>query len=316
MVEISMKEIVDSGRAAATAKTLKNAVSLFFVSVDLPLIMKIRNTPNGDAVGQKMMRADQQRELLDSLNRFNKKRNTAILVTLKDGGWRVSDNQILTVENYLNAEIFTNAAGEQFRVFNPALTEKCKIRGILHLGPESCIAIDAYLEERREKGLIDGYPTLFINRSHKAFTKDTMTGMISQQCRLLGPKFNKLSAHSLRKFHRSMLLDAGVPSSWIDKYQGKKTDTYARPGEISAPDDLNKLTARYIEAYDALRIFGLSKETKEKLREAEKMKNEKSDLVLMMRRMQETMEFVVTDNANLKAEMAELRKLITERTGA
>jgi len=285
MVEISMREIVDSGRSPATAKTLKNAVSLFFSSVDLPLTMKTRNTPNGDLLGQKMMRADQQLELLDSLNRFNKKRNTAILLTLKDSGMRVSDIQLLTVEDYLNAEIFTNAGDEQFRVFNPVITQKCKIKGIMHLGPESVLAIDEYLEERREKGLIEGRPRLFINRSHNPYENDTMAGMISQQCRLIGPKFKKLSAHSLRKFHRSMLLDAGVPFSWIDKYQGKKPDTYARPGEIAAPDDTNKLTERYIEAYDALRIFGLSKETKAKLREAENLKNEKTDLVAMMKRM-------------------------------
>lgn len=285
MVDISMREIVDSGRSAATAKTLKNAVSLFFSAVDMPLNMKPRNIPNGDTVGQKMMRADQQRELLDSQNRFNKKRNTAILLMLKDSGWRVSDLQILSIENYTDAEGFTNEGGEQFRVFNPALTEKCRIKGILHLGPESCEAIDAYLEERREKGLIDGYPRLFINRSHKPFGNDTMAGMISQQCRLLGPKFKKLSAHSLRKFHRSMLLDASVPFSWIDKYQGKKPDPYARPGEISAPDDQNKLTERYIAAYDALRIFGLSKETKAKLREAETLKHEKTDMVELMNRM-------------------------------
>ncbi len=305
MVERSMKEIVDSGRSVSTAKTLKNAVSLFFVAVDMPLKMRMRNTPNGDTVGQKMMRADQQRELHASLNRFNKKRNTAILVTLKDGGWRVSDNQLLTVENYLNAEIFTNAAGEQFRVFNPALTEKCKIRGILHLGPESCNAIDAYLEERREKGLIDGYPTLFINRSHKPFTKDTMTGLISQQCRLLGKKFKKLSAHSLRKFHRSMLLNAGVPNSWIDKYQGKKSDTYARPGEISAPDDLNKLTERYIEAYDALRIFGLSKETKEKLSKFEDMKRSETDIQHYLKTVTETMNSLNERLDELKREAVE-----------
>lgn len=281
MVEISMKEIVNSGRSPATAKTMKNAVSLFFDAVNLPLKIKVRNIPNSDSIGQKMMRADQQLELHGSLNRFNKKRNTAILLTLKDGGMRVSDVQLLTIEGYLNAEVFHNEVGEPFRAFNPLITQKCKIKGFLHLGPESIKAIDEYLEERRVKGLIEGCsPRLFINRSNKAFTNDTMGGMISQQCRVLGPKFNKLSAHSLRKFHRSMLLSAGVPNSWIDKYQGKKTDTYARPGEIAAPDDLNKLTERYIDAYDALRIHGLPKELKAKEKEIDALRTENKELLI------------------------------------
>lgn len=262
-VETQMAEIIKAGKSPSTAKQLKKAVACFFESQNLPLRIKANKIPKGDALGQKMMRPEEQRSLIDNQNRLNKKRNAAIIMTGKDSGLRVGDIQRLTVEAYEMAEVITNKWGEPFKVFDPDITKKCRIKAHIHLGPESIRAIDEYLDERAGRGDMTGIsPPLFINRKKMAFRKDSMGSMISHQCKLMGKRFNKLSAHSLRKFHRTMLQKARVPNDWIDKLQGKSSDTYSRPEEAGAPEDTGELTKAYILAYDNLRIYGVPEEQK------------------------------------------------------
>jgi len=300
MVDTQMNEMVKAGKAPSTAKQLKKAVSLFFEAVNLPLHMRAKSTPNGAAIGQKMMRADLQRELITSLNRLNRKRNTAILITAKDSGLRVSDIQRLTIEAYKTAETIFNEIGEPFKKFDREITKKCKVIAHIHLGPESIKAIDEYLEERQERGLIADKPALFINKSKKAFAGDSMGSMISHQCTLLGEKFKKISAHSLRKFHRTMLQKARMPDSWIDKLQGKVSDTYSRPEEGGAPEETGDLTQAYISCYEQLRIYGVPEELKAKIIEIEILKEENRELA-------KSLPELIKEMAALRAEVEQLR---------
>jgi len=300
MVETQMNEMVRAGKAPSTAKSLKKAVSLFFEAINLPLRIRVKNTPNGGVVGQKMMRADHQRELITSQNRLNRKRNTAILLTGKDSGLRIGDIQRLTIEAYERAETVFNEIEEPFKKFDPEITQKCKIIAHIHLGPESIKAIDEYLEERKEKGLIAGKPTLFINRTKEAFGGDSMGNMIAHQCTLMGAKFRRLSSHSLRKFHRTMLQKARMPDSWIDKLQGKIPDTYSRPEEGGAPEDTGDLTQAYIDCYTHLRIYKLPEELKAKTREVEELKIDNMKLA-------RSIPDLVREMAELRAELKELK---------
>ncbi len=300
MVETQMNEIVRGGLSASTAQQLKKAVSLFFEAVNMPLKMKAKNMPNGDYLGQRMMRADQQRELIGALNRLNKNRNTAILTTLKDSGLRVSDVSALTLEAYNMAETVYNEIGEPFKVFDPEITKKCKVRAFIHLGPESIKAIDEYLEERKEKGRIEGFPSLFINRKNEAYAEGTMGRMIAHQCKARGKKFNKLSAHSFRKFHRTMLQKGRVPDSWIDKLQGKTVDTYSRPEEGGAPEENGDLTQAYIDAYNHLRIFKVPAELAARKREVEELRIDNMNLA-------RSIPDLVREMAELRAELKALK---------
>jgi len=309
MVEIQMSEMVKAGKSPSTAKQLKKAVNLFFEAINLPLKIRAKSTPNGDVVGQRMMRGDQQIELIENQNRLNRKRNTAILLVGKDSGLRVSDIQRLTLEAYEEAETILNEVGEPFKKFDPEITQKCKVVAHIHLGPESVKAIDEYLEERREKGLIADKPTLFINKSKKAFGGDSMGNMIAHQCTLLGAKFKKLSAHSLRKFHRTKLQKARMPDSWIDLLQGKKADTYSRPSEGGDPTETGDLTQAYIESYNELRIYGVPEELQAKEEELESLRAEN----LRLEELGKTAFALVEENKAVQLQLLERLEKLEQR---
>jgi len=310
MVETQMNEMVRAGKSTSTAKHLKKAVNLFFLAINLPLRIRVRNTPNGDSLGQKMMRADLQVELIDNQNRFNRRRNTAILLTLKDSGLRISDVQRLTVEAYEKAETILNEIEEPFKKFDAEITQKCRVKAHIHLGPESIGAIDEYLEERRERGLMFDRSPLFINRQGKAFGGDSMGNMIAHQCALMGAKFKKLSSHSLRKFHRTMLQKARMPDSWIDKLQGKVSDTYSRPEEGGSPEETGDLTLAYIDSYRHLRIYGVPEELRAKDRELERLQEEITEAEKMIPILIKTINNL---SATIEQYGARLEKLEAER---
>ncbi|GAH99941.1 unnamed protein product, partial [marine sediment metagenome] len=69
-----------------------------------------------------------------------------------------------------------------------------------------------------------------------------------QQFERLCADFAKISAHSFRKFHRSMLEGAGMPEAWVKKLQGKAASVY------SQPEKTGHFTGKYIQWYHALRL--------------------------------------------------------------
>ena len=84
----------------------------------------------------------------------------------------------------------------------------------------------------------------------------------------LGKEGNRLSAHSLRKFHTTAL-EAEMNPHWIAKLQGKSVGNSMGP--YSQPEvEPDKLTKAYMAAYDELRVFGPSEE--EARRDAEIVK--------------------------------------------
>jgi hypothetical protein len=125
-------------------------------------------------------------------------------------------------------------------VINHFLTLKTKEPAYVHLGPESCVTIDAYIGDRNNG-------PLFLDRTGKSMTDVALTMLIGRTASRLH-KMDQISAHSFRKTHRT-LLESRIPESYVKKLQGKATDTYIRPEETG------ELTRAYIENYDVLRVF-------------------------------------------------------------
>ena len=110
--------------------------------------------------------------------------------------------------------------GEVFKLFEPKETGKTKAPAYVIVGPESVEAIDQYMEDRRNNGLpMSPSSPLFLNRQNTRFHPDGFGHVFQRLGKFLDKK--RISAHSLRKFHTTMLEYAGVSQNWIKKLQGK-----------------------------------------------------------------------------------------------
>jgi len=280
MVKTQMSEILGAGFSASTSRGIMKAMKSFFESQNLELRFKKKDTPKGAYNGQRAVTPEIVLIMYDNMVFWYKLRNRALLLGLKDTGLRICDLGALDVGDYLGARIVLNEAGETFRVFeDPEETQKMKIPAYIHLGPESVAAIDEYLQSRRDAGkeLTPDRPLFTQPKETEAvlergdrITKNAFTGMFERLKKWLPNGGRKISAHSLRKFHRTRLEGAGMPEGWVKKLQGKKASVY------SQPEHTGELTEKYIDCYDALRIFGEQvsakrvKEQSEKISELEK----------------------------------------------
>lgn len=261
LVTIYMAELKREGFAASTCRMVNKAVSSFFEAQNLDLRVRAKDKPKGEAIGKRMITPEEMRTLWDSPGTF-RLRNRALLAFGKEGGLRVDDIAAHNVGHYTEAETKHNLDEEPFKVFKPYETRKEGIIAYVHIGPEAVEAIDAYLEYRRGKGetLTPDAPLFAVGLSGqgRAPVGRFSRGELSQffwhwrdRCGL--PK--EVSAHSLRKFHTTMLQKGGIPDTWICKLQGKSTKSafgvYSRPEELPG-----ELTRSYMAAYDQLRIFG------------------------------------------------------------
>lgn len=243
-----MKEMEDEGSSFESARMVKKTMSSFFSAQGLDLRFKRKNGKTGESNGQKMITREQFRELYESLNVLNKKRNRAIFMMLKDSGLRVSDVAVMTVGVYRYAEDIKSELGESFKVLDPTKTQKCGVYAYVHLGPEAIETIDEYLLEREEKGEILGEDSiLFLSRRKKQFTGEALSKVIQKKCVKLG--LRRISAHSIRKRHKTYL-EKFMPEQWVLMLQGKASSEYSRP------QDEGELTTAYMRAYPAIRLYG------------------------------------------------------------
>jgi integrase len=254
MVTAQMAEMKRSGLASSTCRMLNKAVNSFFEAQGLDLRVKAKDKPKGESIGKRMITPEEMRTLWDSPGTF-RLRNRALLTFGKDAGLRVGDMANMDVGHYLEAETKQNLDGEPFKVFKPYETLKEGIIAHVHVGPEAVEAIDAYLEYRRGRGeiLSKGSALFSVGRGNR-YTAFILSQFF-QRWRTRCGVTTEVSAHSLRKFHLTMLQTGAVPDTWIAKLQGKSTKTafgvYSRPEELPG-----ELTRAYMRAYDKLRIFG------------------------------------------------------------
>jgi integrase len=294
MVIDYLRELEKEGVAAGTIGNVATAISMFFkVNKCKGFELPPEEIPKGDSYGQRMATKDMIRRAYDRTGHEFKLRNQAMLMFAKDSGLRIGDMAFLTVRDYLALEDLTGQTfeymkdgkavevkGDSFkRSIRPILTQKKKINAFVHIGPEATEALDAYIEERRQMSgqrypvyhgrapagtprimmrrapVFDEEQALFLGRGGRPLSKDAL----GQQFERLFDAHDKVSAHSLRKFHWTMLESAGLPTNWIKKLEGKKivgsVGAYSRPEEMVNSDGKN-LTDRYVECYLALQVFG------------------------------------------------------------
>ena len=251
MVKVQMAEMRKAGQAAGTCRNLMKAVKSFFEAQDLDLKFRARDVPRGAYNGQSLAMPDQIREMHDACARAVefRYRNRALLMFLKDSGLRISDAAKVLVADYLEAITVFNEDEEPFKVWaDPLETTKTGAYAYVHIGPEAITALNEYLEERQA----EPEAPLFVMEDGRRFTPGALTALFRRMASKLGKRGRKISAHSLRKFHTTML-EATMSKSWICKLQGKSTGPYSQPELL--PD---QLTGAYIAGYDRLRILALA----------------------------------------------------------
>jgi integrase len=265
MVNIQAKEMHEEGLAASTCHTFIKAITFFFRAQGQDLNMRPRDRPRGASNGQSLALVEHMRQMWDYAPTETKLKTRALIALLKDSGLRVSDVVSLNMDDFLNARRVVHD-GEEYVVFKPHETTKTGALAYIHIGPEAVEALDLYLKERKAKGLpIEPDTPLFINRANERYERRALSQTFVRLRILLG--FDKVTAHSLRKFHTTRLQGEGLNDGWIKLLQGKTISgsmaAYTRPHETG------QLTEAYIEAYPMLRIFEEQAST-QKLNEQEK----------------------------------------------
>jgi len=314
MVKTLMAERREGGYSAESCKMTRKSVQSFFESQNLELKFKAKDSPKGSHNGQRAVTPEQVRDMCDLMVFKYKLRNRAIVLALKDTGIRISDLGALRVGEYLSARIVENVDGERFKVFlDPEETQKMKTPAYIHLGPESIPLIDQYLQERRDGGeeltpdrylFITGKDTEYSRAHAGKMTKNAITGIFDRLKKWMPNNGHKVSAHSLRKFHRTRLEGAGMPEGWVKKLQGKKSSVY------SQPEHTGELTKKYVECYDALRVFGTEKE------EIKKQKSRIEDMTKTVEELQMAIDLMTPAFAMVQKMVDQENELVRLREAA
>lgn len=266
--------------AHGTVNIHYNAIRSFFESQDIPFKLKASDRPRGDHVGRRMITKPMIRRMVELVGMRQRERNLAMLFTLKDTGLRIGDISDLTVEQYKKARVYWNDDGEYFKELQPLTTKKAKITAYPIIGPESIKHIDEYLESRS-----DNEPWLFLGERGEKIRSDLLSHVFQRWADKLKDG-TRISAHSFRKYHETMLEASGLNQNILKKLQGRtiadSTAAYSRP-----QDQPGLIVEQYIKHYEAIRLDDNS-EIKE------------------LRRQQQS------DLADMKAELAELKRQLLE----
>jgi len=258
-----MNQMLKEGKAPGTVRGIVKALRSFFEANELEFSIKEKDQPPRVYDGPNVILRDQIRDLYDKVGAEFRLRNRAVILLLKDTGLRVSDVSPLNVGDFKNAKEVPNEAGERFRIFDAERTKKMGIYAYIHIGPEVVAALDTYIKDREaQEGYLEDDAPLFIQRGGERATAHALAAQLKRLCELLGQDGKKISAHSLRKFHRTMLSVAQVQDPLIWKLEGRATDPY------NQVEKTGHLTKAYIAAYDQLRIFG-SESKKDRERDQE-----------------------------------------------
>jgi integrase len=264
MVKGYIQVLVDGGKVKPqTAIHFRDALASFFRANKLPLNIPKSDLPKGQSIGKRVITREQILQLLDNVGQEFRLRDRSIILLLKDSGVRLGDALRLDVGDYRNAENIKRDTGV-FKVFYPKSTQKTKINAYPVIGEESIKALDTYLETR---GQLSDEDPLFIDRDGKRMGNNGCTEMIRRSVKKMSGIL--LSAHSLRKFHTTMLEASGMQTTWIMKLQGKSLGRGIGP--YSHPEESDQLTTAYIDGYDKLRVLNVvDLETQKKLMEQQK----------------------------------------------
>lgn len=210
MVKTFMAEMLQGGYAAGSCRQVSKAVGSFLESQGLDLKLKAKDKPKGAYNGQRLALLEHIRVMWDYAPTETKQKTRAQLMFLKDSGIRISDLANMNLKDYLEAETI-EVNGEAFKVFWPMETEKMAEIAYIHIGPETVQAVEKYLEVREKwtphPENVNDIEPLFLNRFGRRFDASSIGMVFLRMGKRIG---RKLSAHSLRKFHKTSLEGAGM----------------------------------------------------------------------------------------------------------
>ena len=180
---------------------------------------------------------------------ITKFRNRSLYTFLKESGLRVSDASNLDVEDYHCARP-VEIRGVPFKVFQPFTTQKTGDLAHVIIGEEAIADMDKYLGDRTTG-------PIFLDDEGKRWSPRAMSAHFQRARKYALDDKVRVSAHSFRKFHTTILEGNGVPPEWVKLLQGKKAYVYSRP------QDGPELLEAYANAYDHLRIFTYNQKEEE-----------------------------------------------------
>ncbi len=243
------------GYKTATQQVIFSAIRSFFEAHYFPLRLRKGDYPKGASNGVK--RATKE-AILAILNQNTRHQTTvtALVMTLKDSGLRVSDIKNLNCNIILEA-LKKNPNTDLIQL--NIITEKTKLLAKTFLGQEAIQAIKTYIE-LRQKGTTDIKPEIVTNESplfrtwqHKEAKRLQRTS-ISNLIRNAFIRANekRMSPHSLRKKLQTDLEKANVNTNWIDQILGHELinsrDAYSLPTD-------EELKEAYLRAYQHIRVL-------------------------------------------------------------
>ena len=273
--------------ATRTVLIVPTAVVAFFKSVGIEEIAGSTTIP---VLIEEIPKAtkEQLRKMVDASGSYKTK---SYIIFAKDSGLRTGDitnlpigivGDALTKINSLvkdislieaiedpNIEYFTFEWKQQKtgRLANPAI------------GPESFDMLKEWIRYRTEKqrlSINNEEPLFCIERTRKRYTTkrgrevkaikagdwmdESNMGVIFQQLRdKAGLKDTGISIHSCRKTHKTNLEAKEVPTSWVNKMQGRKG---VGTGGVYTKPEPKQLLIMYKKGYDGLRIYKIEKTAK------------------------------------------------------
>lgn len=249
----------------STLRMVVKSVKSFMQANCIPFDFRPSDSPAVHYNGARTMTPKQLKFIYNCTNARNL-RSRSLIQLGKDSGLRASDISAMNVEDYLGAETIIRN-GEVFKKFKPYKTIKTGLHAHPVIGPESIEAVDKYLN-----GRVKG--PLFLDRKRGRMSVNAVKALLKRLCSNAG---EKLSSHSLRKYHR-VRLESEMPPDWVRRLQGKQASPYSNPQETG------DLVEAYIKAYDRLRIFDADRvsevEVEEMRKEQERLKEMVESLMI------------------------------------
>lgn len=288
----------DDGYSPATLQIAYAAVKSFFESNEYPLRMKKVDYPQGESLGSRAITKPVIRAILeDTKHMKDKLKMQALILCAKDTGQGVTEIGSLTY-GHVRKGLEANADFIQLQL----IRQKTKTIAKPILGPESVVALKAYLEQRQKgtrriepETLTDKSPLFRTSRAGpvKRISRGGLSSMMRFQCLKTGQV--DLSAHSFRKFLQTSLDVAGVSPNIIDRIIGHKLGGSRDP--YSQPSDEDLLNA-FKNAYPHLRVFPDKQETNARFEQLEKQLSDKNQIINSL----------VTESSKKDGELQEIKQ--------
>jgi integrase len=229
-----------------TMQSIYASIRSFYDAHEYPLIMKKRDYPKGEGIGQLRATPEAAKAIYEKANIPIK----ALITTLNDTGLGVSDIRHLKcniiLENpqakLIHIRMIRQKTGDRIHTF---------------LGEESIQALKDYLR-LRETGTenissetITPNSPLFRTWQHgqpKIPTRTNLSSLIAQAFNRVG--YKHMSAHSFRKKLQTALEKSKMPTNWIDLILGHKLinsrDAYSLPTDEELEEEYEKAYNQHI----------------------------------------------------------------------